>query len=87
MEDKKEMANHMQEKNFEKQMEERIRESAKSLDVPPELKPEKLEELLEKRGREKNCGLSADIRWQQLVFPCFWREPPVSVLCLEEDWE
>ena len=57
MEDKKEMANHMQEKNFEKQMEERIRESAKSLDVPPELKPEKLEELLEKRGREKKLWI------------------------------
>lgn len=53
MEDKKEMVNNMQKENFETQMEERIRESAKSLDVPPELNPEKLDELLEKKGREK----------------------------------
>lgn len=68
MEDRKEMVNNMQEKNFEKQMEERIRESAKSLDVPPELNPEKLDELLEKKGREKKQG--------------FLRRHPAAAACI-----
>lgn len=60
MEDRKIMECDGQKDNFEKYMEERIKGSAQNLDVPSGLRPEDLEEILEKRGRKKGRGLICD---------------------------